>query len=353
MRKLISLLFFLTAISLFAQIKAVWVPIWEITTAEKVDRVIEDMIAMEVNQLLIQIRYRGDAAYTPNRISNLYHNTEKKYYAIKDSLFDPLDYLLSKKNITDLEIFAWLPTFVITGHELENLHPDHIYFKHPEWITCDFSQEMMDYKVDMGAYLDPGIPEVRGYIRNVVLDLVTNYPLDGIHFDYIRYPDTHYGFSKLALEMYRKDVKFRDADSWKEWKEAQVTNFMKNIYHDIKRIAPKMEVTAAVISNLDEAERYSQNWIKWLQEGFLDRAYLMEYSTSTSTIEKHLNYLSNYDLKEKIIVGLRCWSTAYKYPAYKINEKIKLISKTNYHGYALFSYTGIRESEYFKDLKIK
>ena len=121
----------------------------------------------------------------------------------------------------------------------------------------------------------------------------------------------------------------------------------------MKKISPDVQVTAAVISNLEEAERFSQNWIKWLQEGYLDRAYLMEYSTSTSTIEKHLTFLSNYDLNEKIVVGLRSWSTAYKYPAYKINEKMKLVNKKHFKGFALFSYTGIRESEYFKGLKIK
>ena len=353
MKKIIIALILLISFSLNAQIRAMWVPIWEITTPEKVDKMIDDLEKNNINQLLVQIRYRGDAAYTPNRVSNFYINNEKQYHAIKDSLFDPLDYIITKNKNSELEIHAWFTTFVITGHDLEKFHPEHIYFAKPEWVTCDFSQEKMDYKKYMGAYLDPGIPEVQKYTKNVILDLVTNYKVDGIHLDYIRYPDSHYGFSELALEAYRKDVKFQDADAWKKWKEDQITNFVKDVYSNVKKISPKTQVTAAVISNLGEAERYSQNWIKWLQEGYLDKAYLMEYSTSTSTIEKHLNFLSNYDLNEKIVVGLRCWSTAYKYPAYKINEKMKLVNKKNFKGFALFSYTGIRESEYFKSLKIK
>ncbi len=353
MKKIIFILILLISISLYAEIRAVWVPIWEITTPEKADKVIDDLNKNNVNQLLIQIRYRGDAAYKPNRVSNFYKNNEKRYHAIKDSLFDPLEYILEKNTNPKLKIQAWIPTFVITGHKLENLHPEHIYFTHPQWVTCDFSQEKMNYETYMGAYLDPGIPQVQEYTKNVILDLVSNYKVDGIHLDYIRYPDSHYGFSELALEAYRNDIKFQDADAWKQWKEDQITNFMKDIYSNVKKISPEIQVTAAVISNLDEAERYSQNWIKWLQEEYLDKAYLMEYSTSTSTIEKHLTFLSNYDLNERIVVGLRCWSTAYKYPAYKINEKMKLVNKKKFKGYALFSYTGIRESEYFKSLKIK
>jgi len=353
MKKIFSTFILILSISLNAQIRAMWVPIWEITTAEKADQVISDLIDNNINQLLVQIRYRGDAAYMPNKISNFYENNEKQYHAIKDSLFDPLNYILANNTNSNLEVHAWVTTFVITGHNLEKLHPEHIYFTNPELVTSDFSQEKMSYKSYMGAYLDPGIPEVQRYTKNVILDLVSNYKIDGIHLDYIRYPDSHYGFAKKALDAYRKDVKFQDADAWKQWKEDQITNFVKDLYSNVKKISPNVEVTAAVISNLDEAERFSQNWIKWLQEGYLDRAYLMEYSTLTSTIEKHLTFLSNYDLNEKIVVGLRCWSTAYKYPTYKINEKIKLVNKKQFRGYALFSYTGIQESDYFKSLKIK
>ncbi|MDP8269266.1 MAG: family 10 glycosylhydrolase [Candidatus Tenebribacter davisii] len=353
MKKIFIFLLLILSISLYAQIRAVWVPIWEITTPEKVDKIITDLNKNNVNQLIVQIRYRGDAAYQPNKVSNFYENTEKQYHAIKDSLFDPLNYIISRNDNPELEIHAWFPVFAITGHELANLHPEHIYFTHPEWVTCDFSQEKMNYESYMGAFLDPGIPQVQEYTKNVILDIVSNYKIDGIQLDYIRYPDSHFGFSKLALEAYKNDVKFQDADAWKQWKEDQITNFMRSIYSDIKKISPEVQVTAAVISNLDEADRYSQNWIKWLQDDLLDKAYLMEYSTSTSSIEKHLNFLANYDLNEKIVVGLRSWSTAYKYPAYKINEKIKLVHKKRYNGFALFSYTGIRESEYFKDLKIK
>jgi len=353
MKKLFLTLTILISISLNAKIRAMWVPIWEITTPEKADKVMDDLNNNNINQLLVQIRYRGDAAYTPNKVSNFYENNEKQYHAIEDSLFDPLKYIITKNRNSKLEIHAWITTFVITGHELKNLHPEHIYFTHPEWVTCDFSQEMMNYETYMGAYLDPGIPQVQEYTKNVILDLVSNYKINGIQLDYIRYPDSQYGFSQLALEAYKRDVKFQDADAWKQWKEDQITNFVKDLYSNVKKISPKTQVTAAVISNLEEAERFSQNWIKWLQEGYLDGAYLMEYSTSTSTIEKHLTFLSNYNLNKKIVVGLRSWSTAYKYPAYKINEKIKLVNKKNFKGYALFSYTGIRESEYFKNLKIK
>ena len=353
MKQIIIVLVISISISLNAKIRAMWVPIWEITTLEKADKVIDDLNNNNINQLLVQIRYRGDAAYTPNKVSNFYENNEKQYHAIEDSLFDPLDYIITSNNNPELEVHAWVTTFVITGHKLENLKPEHIYFTNPQWVTCDFSHEMMNYETYMGAYLDPGIQQVQEYTKNVILDLVSNYKIDGIHLDYIRYPDSHYGFSQLALEAYKRDVKFQEADAWKQWKEDQITNFVKDIYSNVKKISPDVQVTAAVISNLEEAERFSQNWIKWLQEGYLDRAYLMEYSTSTSTIEKHLTFLSNYDLNKKIVVGLRSWSTAYKYPAYKINEKMKLVKKKNFKGFALFSYTGIRESEYFKNLKIK
>ena len=43
-------------------------------------------------------------------------------------------------------------------------------------------------------YLDPGSPDVQEYLLSIVRELVTNYPIDGIHFDYIRYMQTDAGY---------------------------------------------------------------------------------------------------------------------------------------------------------------
>ena len=339
---------------LSANIRAVWVPLWELTSSEDVDRIIEEFKENNITQILAQVRYRGDAGYFPNKYNNFYPNTEKRYFAIKDSIFDPLAYLVKKAHSSDMEVLSWFTTFVITGHKLDNLDSTHVYFTHPEWVTTDFSQQSMNPETFEGAFLDPGIPEVRNYTLSVLLDIVANYDVDGVHLDYIRYTETQFGYNKLAIETYKKEVKYQDAKSWQAWKQDQISKFVKTVYTNVKTISPEIKVTAAVITEIDEAiDRYSQNWLEWIENDYIDAVYLMAYTTSTKKLKKQLTYISNFEMNNKIVVGLRTWNNKNNYPAKEINEKIKLTLKMKFAGYALFSYSGIRQEEYFKSLKIK
>jgi uncharacterized lipoprotein YddW (UPF0748 family) len=304
--------------------------------------------------LLVQVRYRGDAAYVPNKHDSSFSNPEKKYFAISDTLFDPLEYMISEADKREMEVHAWFSTFVITGHDLTKLDSSHVYFRHPEWITSQFDTQSMHYQDDMGAFLDPGIPAVQDYTLNVILDVVTNYDLDGIQLDYIRYPGTYYGFNELAKQTFKAEVKYQDAISWQQWKLDQVTRFVAKVSQFAKEISPEIQISAAVFPNVDNArEIYSQDWLFWLGKGYIDKAYTMSYTTSSEKLEQDLTYLKNYKLHSKTVIGLRAWQNGSFYPASLINEKIKIVKKMNYAGFALFSYSGLKQENYFKDLKIK
>ena len=202
-----------------------------------------------------------------------------------------------------------------------------------------------------GAFLDPGIPAVQEYTKNVIMDIVTNYNLDGIHLDYIRYPDSKFGLNKAARKKYKNDVKYEDADSWTKWKEEQINNFVKEIYEELKKHAPHTLLSAAVIANPSEARyKYSQNWFQWLENGYIDLVFPMAYTTSDAALAGlYQIYPEKYH--QKIVPGLRSWSDDGTYRADKINSKIVLTKKYKFPGLAFYSYSGIIQNNYFKLLK--
>jgi uncharacterized lipoprotein YddW (UPF0748 family) len=260
-----------------------------------------------------------------------------------------LAHLISLGKKYDVEIHGWVTAVIVTPHDLTKLPPEHIYFQHPEWVTANFDGNTMPNDVLEGAYLDPGIPEVRQYITGVISDIVSNYNLDGIHLDYIRYPNEMYGYNALARSIYEKDIEFKDADSWPVWKQAQISKLVRRIYKEIKVISPDVQITAAVISDRDgAAKRYGQNWADWLDKGFIDSVYLMAYTTKDDVLQKKLNKITKH--REKVVVGLRAW-TENSYPVAKINKKIKKVNSMNFAGFGLYSYTGIRRQNYFDGLK--
>ena len=333
-----------------AEVRAVWVPIWDLKTPGKIDTMMAEISENKINKVMAQIRYRGDAMYSPNRTDSTYSNPDNRCYVLGDSTdFDPLAHLISLGKKYDVEIHGWVTAVIVTPHDLTKLPPEHIYFQHPEWVTANFDGNTMPNDVLEGAYLDPGIPEVRQYITGVISDIVSNYNLDGIHLDYIRYPNEMYGYNALARSIYEKDIEFKDADSWPVWKQAQISKLVRRIYKEIKVISPDVQITAAVISDRDgAAKRYGQNWADWLDKGFIDSVYLMAYTTKDDVLQKKLNKITKH--REKVVVGLRAW-TENSYPVAKINKKIKKVNSMNFAGFGLYSYTGIRRQNYFDGLK--
>ncbi|MFC1887899.1 glycoside hydrolase family 10 protein [Candidatus Cloacimonadota bacterium] len=355
MSKWIFLIFLIVITSSLASFsKAIWVTSWDLTTPERIDEIIADCKKHDIDQILAEVRYRGDALYFPNRKDSTFLNKEPRSYLLTQSAdFDPLEYLIKKGKKTGIEIHAWVTVFVVTTTKVELLPENHIYFEHPEWFTSSYRREVMKANSYEGAYLDPGVPAVHLYLLNVFLDIVKNYDLAGIHFDYIRYPDNIFGYNKIARSYYQYEFKYRDSDNWQLWKAAQVSDFLKKVSISIRNIKPDIALSAAVFPYLETAlTKYSQNWYEWLKKGYLDRVYLMAYTTSSENLENLLGKISNFGLNNKIVVGLRAWDSSKKYRTEEINKKIKISRKLRFSGICLFSYSGIKDNGYFKKLKL-
>lgn len=341
-------------IGLSSEIKAIWVPVWDMNTPDKIDNIVADAVEHNIKHIIAQVRYRGDALYVPNLFSNKYFNPDRRSHLLANDGFDPLQYFLELTGKHNLTLHAWLPVYVVTPHNLEPLCEQHIYFRYPNLITVDFNRQVMRNDSYEGAYLDPGLPQVNSYLFAVIMDLVSNYEIDGLHLDYVRYPDANFGYHDIARLRYATETDIMDAESWSLWKEQQIDNFVKKIYKEAKRVRPKMTISAAVIDDLQRArEKYSQNWKRWLDDNYIDYVYLMAYTTDNDRLRGNLDKISEFGYNNRIIVGLRAWVSGNinHYPAKQIIDKIEITRARSFAGFALFSYNGMKENGYFADLK--
>lgn len=347
-QKVVLILFIISLIAsarvphLSAEIRGLWVMAWDLTTPQKIDHVIDFAKTHNFNQIFAHVRYRADALYTPNRIFDTYPNEEPRSYILADDGFDPLAYLIDKAAGKGLEIHAWVTVFVITPRVLDNLSSDHLFYQKNEWLTKDFLGNQMAFDSYEGAYLDPGIPETHDYLINVFLDILSNYQVKGIQLDYIRYPDSQFGYNPLALENYARS-QYPEAQ-FHQWRSAQIDRFVRRFYSEVKHLNPEIIVSAAVISDLNRARtRYSQNWTGWLENGYLDYAYTMSYSPSDDVVKRELESVKNWN--DRIIVGLRAWTENNRpYSPEMVSSKIAISNRLGFSGIALFSYSGVKQN---------
>lgn len=131
-----------------------------------------------INAIFFQIRPAADALYTKSREPWSAFLSGKQGEA-PSPFYDPLDFAIKAAHQRGMELHAWInPYRATTDADSLLLSKNHITITHPNWV----------FSYDGKKYFNPALPEVRAYIKEVVMDVVRNYDIDGVHFDDYFYP---------------------------------------------------------------------------------------------------------------------------------------------------------------------
>ncbi|MEV5239329.1 family 10 glycosylhydrolase [Streptomyces cinnamoneus] len=161
-------------------------------------------VARRLNAVLLQIRPTADA-FWPSRYepwSEYLTGTQGRSPG-----WDPLAFAVREAHKRRLELHGWFNPYRIANHtDPGRLVPTHPARVHPGWV------------VPYGGklYYNPGLPEVRRFVQDAMLDAVWRYDLDGVHFDDYFYPYPVAGQSfddTAAYERYGRA--FPDRASWR------------------------------------------------------------------------------------------------------------------------------------------
>jgi uncharacterized lipoprotein YddW (UPF0748 family) len=357
------------------EVRALWVVRTTLTSPEKIHQLVSSAADNGFNTLIVQIRGRGDAYYKSR--------VEPRAIELKDQpvTFDPLALTLEEAHKRGLKVHGWLNTSLLANLDALPTHPAHVYNKYPEWLAVPkpvaaelynmsprdpaYRQKIVEWsKANRGelegVYTGPANPKVRDHIYNIWMDVLKHYPVDGLHFDYVRFASPDFDYSRTSLENFRKwlepqltsgerrelkntlktnvlaapemfPAKFAD------FQRAQVTTLVQRIYRDVKKRRPNALVSAAVFANDENAyTRRFQDWRRWLQMGILDVACPMAYSTDTAVFQKQIEVATTtaHGANRRVWAGIG----AYRIPSESAVEKINVARALNAEGFILFSY---------------
>jgi uncharacterized lipoprotein YddW (UPF0748 family) len=222
-------------------------------------RMIETIRDAGFNTIFFQVRARGDAYYRSS-IEPWAENLAGSLGA--DPGWDPLSYLIDHAHHAGIEVHAWFNVYKVrSGNHLTGSTPLHPARAHPEW-SVTYQNE---------TWLDPGIPSVRAYLGKVVLDIVKRYDLDGVNFDYARYPGRDFPDDNT----YRR---FGGTATRSDWRRANITSFITESYAAITAVKPWVKVGASPLgylglpgdSTTGATANFYQDARAWLKAGKLD-----------------------------------------------------------------------------------
>ncbi|WP_408007434.1 glycoside hydrolase family 10 protein [Pseudalkalibacillus sp. A8] len=248
------------------------------TSPEKIDQFIKEAAYANFNTVFVQVRQRGDALYDSDFVSR------SELLEGQDESFDPLAYAIKKGHEHGLEVHAWLNAMIASGSGTSSpKDPEHIFNKHPEWLMRDStgkiaypdpSTDPVNSVVEGPYFLSPGHPEVKDHLCDVYMEVIEKYDVDGIHFDFIRYParmgpDTPgVGYNEVSVSRFREETGLEPeqySKAWDQWRADQITDIVSRIYHGTKERRSEVEVSASVLAAWDLGlGRVFQDWRKWM-----------------------------------------------------------------------------------------
>ena len=142
-------------------------------------------------------------------------------------------------------------------------------------------------------WLCPSHPENFQLERDTMLEVLRKYPIDGLHFDYIRYPHGQACYCQGCRERFEKERGAKVArwpedcyqgplrQEYRAWRCRQITRLVEAVRQEAKRIRPGMKISAAVFGAYPDCrESVGQDWAAWVQAGLLDFVCPMDYTQS-------------------------------------------------------------------------
>lgn len=242
-----------------------------------------------IDTIFIQI-YRANKSYFPSKTAD-----SAPYKAcVKNVGEDPLTLLIKRAHTSGIKVYAWLNMMSLS----ENQNAPLLKKYGQDILTCGPSpkKSIEDYRTDKQYFIEPGDLRARQELINVTGEIVAAYPaLDGLLFDYIRYPDKDppYGYTKANIARFKKAsgrtyVNENDR-AWKDWKRRQVTETLEAFAKKARAIRSDIKISATACEPYPRAYQEAfQDWSGWLKSGLVDHIMLMSYPPDLKSLEKYV-----------------------------------------------------------------
>jgi len=201
-------------------------------------------------------------------------------------------------------------------------------------------------------WLCPSHPDNQKLEIESMLEVARKYDVDGLHFDYIRYPGRDGCFCEGCRQRFgdaiakkvehwpsdvREDAEL--AEKWREFRRRQITSVVAAVAARARQIRPGIQISAAVFRNWPvDRDTIGQDWKLWCDEGYLDFVCPMDYFSSSATfertVERQLAWAGAVPCYPGI--GLSVW----KDPAdvAKLIEQINITRRFKTGGFTIFNY---------------
>ncbi|NJO21504.1 MAG: family 10 glycosylhydrolase [Spirulinaceae cyanobacterium RM2_2_10] len=274
---------------------------------------------------------------------------------------DPLATLIRVGHQRGFRVLPWFEYGLMTpvNSALARQHPDWLTHGRDRQTESEYTDALERELGDRApvwqllqvqqAWLNPLHPEVQEFIKNLILEVVENYNLDGIQLDDHFGMPVEMGYDPYTVELYQREHNSFDPPDdprdpqWMGWRANKLTELMADIYAAIKAVKPSCIVSLSPNSQSYSFEHYLQNWRAWVEQGIVDEIILQAYRFDRDRFLAELEQPAVTFARERVPVSIGILSGTLRrpMPMPMIQEQVTLARERGFPGVAFFYWESL------------
>lgn len=304
---------------------------------ESLSRIFDNIKSKNLNTVYFQVRSSGTVLFRSSFEPLSPYVTGK---VNGDAVYDPLAFAVEQAHKRGLEVHAWVNVVrCFSGTETYILKdPNHISQRKPEWVVEDNNGGSVSY------WLDPGLPEVREYLSDLISEIAEKYDVDGIQLDYIRYPGKNFD-DDFSYGLYGNG---RPKD---DWRRDNITDIVALVYKKVKSIKPFVKIGAAPVGvyknengfyNFEGYGEIYQDSRSWLAKGIVDYLVPQVYwgiDDKPDFIKVAKDWVDN-NFSRSVIIGIAAYKENVKQ---QLDKLVSYVRTLGCDGVSFFRYSNIKD----------
>ena len=292
----------------FSDFRAMFVNRFEYAkNSASINAIMQQAADLGITDVMFQVRGRADAFY-----NSAFEPRDPNIPAG----FDPLQTAIDAAHSRGLKIHAWMNTMPIWNSTTLPTSPNHVFYNTDPSFRIQYLDGSLEPPNGNGggyAIANPILPEVHTHINNVVNDIASNYNVDGVHLDYIRYvsgnnfnnlPHDTQSHAMFLAATGLDGANSANAAAYKNFIEQRITDLVGTLGTTVDAVETAsgrtIDYSASVWRDPDIGEAdYMQDYRTWLENDLLDIVMPMIYLSSSNdhlfnpNLQNSLNVPSN------------------------------------------------------------
>jgi uncharacterized lipoprotein YddW (UPF0748 family) len=217
----------------------------------------------------------------------------------------------------------------------------------PQWLTSrSDGTKIVKEGIHDRVWLNPFHPEVQKFIQDLVVEIVSNYDVDGIQFDDHFGLPSELGYDPYTVALYKKEHRGRAPSKdpknpeWVRWRANKITEFMKQTFAAIKASKNNCIVSVAPNPQRFSYEYYLADWQRWERMGLIEDLVVQIYRDDLKVFTQELEYpevkaaRSHIPVSIGILSGLKNRTV----PIEQIKTQVQTVRDRNFAGVSFFFY---------------